>query len=107
MTEFILVTTAIDTQEGAQRIAEVVVKNRLAACVHVAGPITSTYWWKDKMEIETEWICSAKTRKDLYSQLEKAIREAHPYEEPEIVATPIIEGSQSYLDWIVNETRKG
>src|SRR5581483_2582646 len=106
MMESILVTTAIDTQEGAQRIAETVVKNRLAACVHVSGPITSTYWWQGKMEVETEWVCAAKTRKNLYSRLEKAIREAHPYDEPEIVAVPIVEGSKSYLDWIVSETTK-
>lgn len=104
MTEFIQVTTTIDTQEGAQRIAEAVVKSRLAACAHVSGPITSTYWWKNKMEIETEWVCAAKTRKELYGDLEKAIREAHPYEEPEIVALPIVGGSKSYLEWIEKET---
>jgi periplasmic divalent cation tolerance protein len=106
MQECIQVTTTIDTQEGAQKIAEAVVKRRLAACVHVSGPITSTYWWQGKMEVATEWTCIAKTRKELYSELEQAIREAHSYDEPEIVALPIVDGSQSYLAWIVNETTK-
>lgn len=104
MTEFILVTTAINTQEGAQNIADFVVKHRLAACAHVTGPFTSTYWWQGKLEVATEWTCEAKTRGELYSQLEQAIRSNHPYEEPEIIATPIIAGSKSYLEWIVNET---
>lgn len=106
MTEFIQVTTTINTREGAQRIAQTLVGRRLAACVHVAGPIASTYWWQGKMEIEEEWTCVAKTRKDLYGSVEAAIREVHPYDEPEIVALSIIAGSQSYLTWIENETAK-
>lgn len=104
MTEFIQVTTAISSKEGAQKIAQILVEQRLAACVHVVGPITSTYWWQGKIEIEEEWTCAAKTQKELYGAVEKAIREAHPYDEPEIVALPIVHGSQSYLDWIVVET---
>ena len=104
MTEFIQVTTAIDSKEGAQKIAQILVERRLAACVHVTGPITSTYWWQGKMEKEEEWTCTAKTRKELYGDVERTIREAHPYDEPEIVALPIVNGSQSYLNWIVAET---
>ncbi len=104
MTDFIQVTTAIDSKEGAQKIAQALVEQRLAACVHVAGPITSTYWWQDKMEIEEEWTCAAKTRKELYGDVEKAIREALPYDEPEIIALPIVSGRPSYLDWITAET---
>lgn len=106
MTEFIQVTTAIGSKEGAQKIAQTLAERRLAACIHVAGPITSTYWWQGKMETEEEWTCAAKTRKDLYGAVEKAIREVHPYDEPEVVALPIIDGSQSYLAWIENETVK-
>ncbi len=104
MSDFIQVTTAINSEEGAQKIAQTLVEQRLAACVHVAGPITSTYWWQGKIEVEKEWTCAAKTRKERYDDIEKAIREAHPYDEPEIVALPIINGSRSYLDWIATET---
>jgi periplasmic divalent cation tolerance protein len=58
MEEFIQVITAIDSQDGAQKIAEALVKERLAACVHVSGPITSTYWWQGKMEVAKEWVLS-------------------------------------------------
>jgi periplasmic divalent cation tolerance protein len=104
MSDFIQVTTAIDSEEGAQKIAQTLVSQHLAACVHVAGPITSTYWWQGKMEVEKEWTCTAKTRKELYDDVEKTIREAHSYDEPEIVALPIVNGSRSYLDWIAAET---
>ena len=106
MSEFIQVTTAIDSQEGAQKIAEALVSARLAACVHVSSPITSTYWWQGKMETAQEWVCTAKTRKELYDAVEQAIKQAHPYEEPEIVATPILAGSRTYLAWIENETQR-
>lgn len=104
MSEFIQVSTAIDSEEGARKIAQALVERRLAACVHVAGPVSSTYWWQGKMEVAREWTCLAKTRRELYARVEQAMRELHPYDEPEIVALPIVEGSQSYLDWIAHET---
>jgi len=104
MAEFITVQTTIDSKEGAQKIAEAIVHKRLAACAQVAGPITSTYWWEGKLEQAEEWICTAKTRKELYSELEQAIRENHTYDTPEILAIPVVAGIKSYLDWIVNET---
>jgi len=104
MTEFIEVRTAIDSKEGAQKIAEAIVSQRLAACVHVSGPISSTYWWQGQMERAEEWVCTAKTRQNLYAKLEQAIRANHPYDEPEILATAVLEGSQGYLEWIIHET---
>lgn len=104
MTDFIQVTTAIDSEDGARQIANTLVSRRLAACVHITGPITSVYWWQGQMETAREWVCFAKTRQDLYAAVEAAIREVHPYDEPEILATPILTGSRSYLEWIVAET---
>lgn len=102
--EFVEVRTTIDTKEGAQKIAEALVSKRLAACVQVGGPITSTYWWQGKVEVAEEWICSAKTRRELYEELEQAIREVHTYDEPEIIATLIVTGSSGYLNWLLRET---
>ena len=104
MTDFIEVHTTIDSQEAAQKIAESLVAKRLAACVQISGPITSIYWWQGKMEQAQEWVCTAKTQKQLYSQLEQAIQEVHSYDVPEILATEIVEGLQSYEDWITQET---
>jgi periplasmic divalent cation tolerance protein len=72
--------------------------------VQVSGPITSTYWWQGQIEQAQEWLCTVKTRKDLYTELEQAIREIHTYDEPEILAKEIVEGSAGYLDWVRRET---
>ena len=105
MTQFIEVHTTINSKEEAQKIADTLVSQRLAACVQVSGPIISTYWWQGKLEQAEEWLCTAKTPKALYSQLEQAIREVHPYDVPEILAVDVVAGNPDYLQWIVQETR--
>ena len=100
MPNYIQVITTTQTKDDAQRIAAALVERRLAACAQVAGPITSTYHWQGEVQTATEWQCVAKTRGELYASVEAAIRELHPYQVPEIVATPITSGSQAYLDWI-------
>lgn len=104
MNEFIEVHTTIDTREGAQKIADTLVSKRLAACVQISGPISSTYWWEGKIEQAQEWVCTAKTRKDLYNKLEQAIKEVHTYDTPEILAVDVVAGIKSYTDWIRQET---
>ena len=105
MGEFIQVMTTVGKKEEAQIIARSVVEERLAGCVQVYGPITSTFRWKGKLEVEDEWVCVTKSRLDLYEELEQFIRRAHPYEEPEILATPVVEGSEGYFNWLNGELR--
>lgn len=106
MTGYIQVLTTIDTKNGAQRIARAIVEKRLAGCVQVIGPITSTYWWEGTIESAEEWLCLIKSQADVYSRLEKAIRDVHSYDVPEILAVPVAEGNQRYLDWLGGELRK-
>jgi periplasmic divalent cation tolerance protein len=106
MKEYIQVTTTTEKREDANRIARSLVEKRLAACAQVIGPIRSTYWWKGKIEDAEEWLCLMKSRKDLYNSLEKAIRAVHPYEVPEITAVALVEGVETYLRWIEEETKK-
>lgn len=70
--------------------------------MQVVGPIESRYRWQGEVETATEWQCLAKTEASLYPRVETAIRELHSYEEPEIVATPIVTGSRGYLAWIAD-----
>ncbi|MEE9611121.1 MAG: divalent-cation tolerance protein CutA [Desulfatiglandales bacterium] len=107
MTEYIQVLTTTDKKEDADKIAKVVVEKRLAACAQVIGPITSTYWWNEKIERAEEWLCFLKSRNDLYEELERTIAGVHPYEVPEILAVPIVAGIQSYLEWLDKELRSG
>ena len=104
MTDFIQVATTTESNEEAQRIARALVERRLAACVHVAGPIRSVYWWQGQLETAEEWRLQIKSRRELFESLERAIRELHSYDVPEILAVPIVAGSEDYLDWLKRET---
>jgi len=105
MGNYILVQTSTDSQESAQKIADSIIQSRLAACCWIST-IQSSYWWQDVIEKQQEWTLQFKTRASLYEELEKAIKSMHSYEVPEIVAIPIIQGNQNFLDWIKNETRE-
>ena len=105
MIEFLQITTTTDSEELAMQIAEKLVEKKIAACVQVSGPITSTYEWKGKIENTREWYCVIKTRKNLYQKVEEAVKALHPYEVPEIIALPILEGNKDYLDWITQAVR--
>ena len=94
------VLTTLPDRETAERLATTLVEQRLAACVQVLGPIQSTYWWQEQVERVQEWLVLAKTLGRAWERLETTIRQEHPYEVPEILALPIVQGSRSYLDWI-------
>jgi periplasmic divalent cation tolerance protein len=100
MRDYVQVLTTVGSEAEAERIATALLDARLAACVQIAGPITSTYVWQGEREQATEWQCLAKTEARLYPGAEAAIRAAHSYEEPEILAIPVLAGSAGYLAWI-------
>jgi periplasmic divalent cation tolerance protein len=100
MNEHIQVFTTTENKDDAGKIARDLVEKRLVACAQVFGPIMSTYRWKGKIEEEEEWLCILKTRSESYEELEKRIKSIHPYEEPEILALPVVKGSRGYLDWM-------
>jgi periplasmic divalent cation tolerance protein len=100
MTEYIQIATTTETREQAENIAQALVKRRLAACVQITGPIHSVYRWQEKVEQADEWLCTVKTRKSLFDEVETMIRQLHSYECPEIVATSLVAGSEAYLKWL-------
>jgi periplasmic divalent cation tolerance protein len=103
MPDALQVVTATPSQAEAERISQALVTRRLAACVQVAGPITSTYRWQGKLETSQEWLCVIKTLPLHYSALEAAIRELHSYDVPEILAFEVAAGNRDYLDWLAAE----
>ena len=105
MPDYIQVVTTTEHKEDAQTVARLLVEQRLAACVQVVGPVTSTYRWQGKIETNDEWQCWAKSRRDLYPQIERAIRSRHPYDVPEILAVAILAGSPDYLAWLDEQVR--
>ena len=87
------------------KIAERIVEEKLAACVNIY-PVNSIYFWKGKIEKDSEHLLLIKTRKDLFDSLKERIVELHTYEVPEIVGIPVEEGYEPYLKWIFDSTAK-
>jgi periplasmic divalent cation tolerance protein len=102
---YLQIFTTVGRREDAERIAETLVQIRLAGCVQIVGPISSTYWWRSKIQKAEEWLCLIRTEETLYHEVEKAIKKTHPYETPEIIAMPIVAGSKEYFDWLGQELR--
>ena len=103
MTQVLQVTTTLDDRTAAERLARTLVEERLAACAQVSGPVTSSYWWKDKVTTATEWYCHVKTTKDRFPALRERIVALHPAEVPEIIALPVFGGHAEYLQWVEDE----
>jgi len=101
----IVVLTNLPDRESAQALARTLVEGRLAACVNIGAAVESIYHWRGEIEMGIEIPVAIKTRQVLYSNVEAAIRQIHPYELPEIVAVPITDGCAAYLDWIRAETQ--
>ena len=103
MKDVLLVITNLPDMESAAGLAGKLIEARAAACVNQLAPCTSTYRWQDKIETATEVPLLIKTTREAYPKLEKLIREAHPYELPEIIAVPVTSGLPAYLEWVGNE----
>ena len=102
--ETLLVLTNLPDRAAAERLADALVAQKLAACVNILAPCRSIYRWKDAVQHDEEHPVLVKTTTERYAALEAAIRSAHPYELPEIVAVPIVRGLAAYLQWVKSET---
>ena len=100
----ILVLTQMPDRTSAQALARALVEGRLAACVSVGASAESLYHWRGQIETAQEVPVAIKTRSGRYAAVEAAILARHPYELPEILAVPIIDGLARYITWIAAET---
>ncbi|MEU2437000.1 divalent-cation tolerance protein CutA [Streptomyces rubradiris] len=98
------VLTTTDGEEKAKTLAAGAVEARVAACAQISAPVTSVYRWEGATRTEQEWQILFKTTTARYEDLETYIKEAHDYDTPEIIATPIVAGSDTYLAWLDEET---
>ncbi|WP_030925825.1 divalent-cation tolerance protein CutA [Streptomyces sp. NRRL B-24720] len=101
---WLTVLTTTDSEEKAHALAQGAVEARLAACVQISAPVTSVYRWRNAIETTEEWQVLFKTVAERYDELEEHLRAAHDYETPEIIATPVVRGSERYLAWVTAET---
>jgi periplasmic divalent cation tolerance protein len=100
----LVVITNLPDRAAAEKLADALIAQRVAACVNILAPCRSVYRWKDAVQHDEEHPVLIKTTRERYAALEAAIRALHPYELPEIVAVPIERGLPAYLDWVAAET---
>ena len=105
MMEPIQVFTSVEKQEDAEKIASTLIENRLAACVQIIPRIESLFWWQGKIEKAKESLVIIKTRKGLFDEVVSSIKSVHPYEVPEIISMPILQGNERYIEWLLKETK--
>ena len=103
--EPILVMTNFPDKKGAVALAEALIAQHLAACVNVLSPCNSIYRWQGTVESADEIPVLIKTLRQHYDRVEQLIKIMHPYELPEVIMVPILNGLPAYLQWIANETQ--
>jgi periplasmic divalent cation tolerance protein len=100
-----LVLTNLPDRAAAEKLADALIEQRVAACVNILAPCRSVYRWKGALQHDEEHPVLIKTTAERYPATEKAIRALHPYELPEIIAVPIEQGLLQYLAWVADETK--
>jgi periplasmic divalent cation tolerance protein len=107
MADVYQVTATAPTADEATSLGRMAVERRLAACAQVSGPIASTYRWHGEVEAASEWVTTCKTTAACLEPLMDALRAAHSYEVPEIIAAGVEAGDRDYLAWVAAETVAG
>jgi periplasmic divalent cation tolerance protein len=99
----VFITTA--NAEEAQRIADVLLNERKAACINIVPGVSSLFWWQGKLDSAEESLLIVKTRASVLSQIVNLVKEHHSYDIPEVIALPIIGGNRDYLEWMGREVK--
>jgi periplasmic divalent cation tolerance protein len=100
MSHHLVVIMTTSTKKEATKIVQCLLEERLIACANIIGPVSSFFWWKDKIDEATEFLVLMKSHDRLFDKLSKRVKEIHSYEVPEILALSILKGLPSYLSWL-------
>jgi periplasmic divalent cation tolerance protein len=103
VTDKIVVLTTCNSQEQGAQLARHLIEHRLAACVNILTGARSFYRWKGEIEQASEVVLIIKSRRDVFEKLGEAIGQLHSYEIPELIALPVVDGSEAYLRWLDSE----
>jgi periplasmic divalent cation tolerance protein len=98
--QYLVIYCTCPDAKVAERLANALVDERLAACVNIVPGVVSIYCWQGNRQRDSEVLLIIKSRKQTYAALEARIRALHPYEVPEVIALPISQGATEYLAWI-------
>jgi periplasmic divalent cation tolerance protein len=102
--EYVIVLTTLPADADGPAFGRALLAERLAACVNLMPLMESVYRWEGQIEEETERQVVIKTSRDRVVSLWERVRELHPYEVPEFVVVPIIDGNDAYLRWVGEST---
>jgi periplasmic divalent cation tolerance protein len=103
VTDKIVVLSTCESEHDAKRLAHILLEKRLAACVNILPGACSIFRWKDKVDEVTEYVLLIKSSRALFPALSKELQQVHSYETPEVIALPIVEGSERYMAWLDGE----
>ena len=103
--DYVMVLTTLPVDADGPGFAQSLVEERLAACVNLLAPMESVYRWEGNIEQETERQVVIKTSRDRVAMLWDRIRELHPYDVPEFLVLPIVDGNDAYLRWVADSTQ--
>jgi periplasmic divalent cation tolerance protein len=100
MSDFIVVFVTVGSSAEGEHLSRALVEGRLASCVSRVKSVQSIYRWEGKVEESEEELLIIKTKRELFDRLKKKVSDLHSYSVPEIIALPILEGSEEYLKWL-------
>ena len=106
MKKIILISTTLENKAEAERIAELLLAQKLIACAQISGPITSLYRWKEVTTSATEFSLSLKTTESCTEKVVTLLQQEHPYELPEIIVQEIGHSSPEYSQWVDGEVEQ-
>lgn len=104
---YCIILTLTSNFDEAKKIAEILVKEKLAACVNIIKNVTSFYEWKNEICQDSEYLLLIKTRKELFEKVKTCVLENHSYELPALLMLPVEAGLFEYLSWIDKNTAQG
>ena len=105
MTDKILVFSACESQQEAEKIALSLIEKHLAACVNLIPGVESIYRWRGVLERSKEFLLVIKSSRELLPDLQAELSRMHSYEVPEVLAIPIVDGAEAYLNWMDRELK--
>ncbi len=106
MDKMLLITTTFETKAQAVALANTLLEKRLICCAQVSAAVESLYHWKGSVAQEKEYILIVKSMERLWNELEQEIVSMHPYDVPEIIATPVTHSNMGYQQWVISELKK-
>ena len=107
MSERLVVLITAGSRDEADKIANALVAEMLAACVNVLPGVTSVYRWEGEVQRDQEWLLVAKSTRQVLDDLVRCVQALHSYDLPEVIALPVVGGSEAYLRWVDGEVHGG